>query len=111
MGENGFAATPTALYGVVLLMAAIAYFILQPRASSAARGGIRCSRAPSAATSRASSRWCCYAVAIPLALLAPWASLALYWIVAAMWLVPDRRIEKVVLACEDERRAEGRSAG
>ena len=48
-----------------------------------------------------------YLVAIPIALFAPWASLAIFWIVAAIWLVPDRRIETVVLACEDERRAAG----
>ena len=46
-----------------------------------------------------------YALAIPLALVAPRASLGVYWLVAAIWLVPDRRIETIVLACEDERRA------
>jgi len=50
-----------------------------------------------------------YLVAIPLALFVGWVSLGIYWLVATIWLVPDRRIEKVVLACEDERRATGRS--
>ena len=60
-----------------------------------------------------------YAVAIPLALVAPWASLGIYILVAAMWLLPDRRIEKVVLDCEngvgadcseEDRRQAGRDA-
>jgi uncharacterized membrane protein len=109
MGENGFAETPTAIYGVVLLMAAIAYYILvrviirsQGRESLLARA--------IGNDLKGTLSVVLYAVAIPLALLAPWASLALFWIVAAVWLVPDRRIEKVVLACEDERRADGRSA-
>ena len=100
MGENNFAATPTAVYGVVLLMAAIAYFILvraiirsQGRDSLLARaiGGDRKGKISIAL----------YAVAIPLALIAPWAALAIYMLVAAIWLVPDRRIEKIVLDCEN----------
>jgi uncharacterized membrane protein len=42
-----------------------------------------------------------YAAAIPLSLVASWVSLALYILVAVIWLVPDRRIERVVLDCEN----------
>jgi len=108
MGENSFSETPTAVYGVVLLMAAVAYYILvrviirsQGRESLLARAIGNDFKGKLSVV--------LYAAAIPLALLAPWASLAIFWLVAAIWLVPDRRIEKVVLACEDERRAEGRS--
>jgi uncharacterized membrane protein len=107
MGENGFAATPTAIYGVVLLMAAAAYYVLvrviirsQGKDSLLARaiGNDR----------KGQASLVLYLVAIPLALFVPWVSLGIYGLVAAIWLVPDRRIEKVVLACEDERRATGR---
>ncbi len=92
MGENHFAALPTALYGVVLLMAAIAYFILQQRIvavngpDSALHGGReRLERQGLAAL---------YLAAIPLAFVSPWISCALYVVVALIWLVPDRRIER-----------------
>jgi uncharacterized membrane protein len=104
MGENEFAATPTALYGVVLLLAAVAYYIL-------VRAIIR-SQGKESLLARAMGRdlkgklsVVLYAVAIPLALAAPLAALAVYWLVAAVWLVPDRRIERVVLAGEGEHRA------
>ena len=108
MGENGFAPTPTAIYGVVLLMAAAAYYVLvrviirsQGKDSLLARaiGNDR----------KGKASLVLYLLAIPLALVVPLVSLGIYWLVAAIWLVPDRRIEKVVLACEDERRAVGRS--
>ena len=109
MGENSFAATPTAVFGVVLLMAAIAYYILvRVIIHSQGRESLLARAIGNDLKGRASV--VLYAVAIPLALVVPWASLSIFWIVAAMWLVPDRRIEKVVLACEDERRAEGRRA-
>ncbi len=92
MGENHFAAAPTALYGGVLLMAAIAYRILQQR--------IIASQGPGSLLRQAvRSDWkgklstVAYAVAIPLAFWSQWVSLALYVGVALAWLVPDRRIE------------------
>ncbi len=92
MGENHFAAMPTALYGVVLLMAAIAYWLLQ-QLIIASQG------ADSILKHAVGSDWkgklspVLYAGAIPLAFVSPWIAMALYVFVAVLWLVPDRRIE------------------
>jgi uncharacterized membrane protein len=99
MGENHFAALPTAAYGVVLLMAAVAYTILQL--------SILATRGPASALGQALGRdkkgklsLLLYAAAIPVALLRPWVAEALYTAVALMWLVPDRRISRVVAAAD-----------
>jgi uncharacterized membrane protein len=99
MGENHFAALPTALYGVALLMPAIAYFLLQ-QLIIAAQG-------PSSVLKRAiRGDWkgkaspILYAIAIPTAFWSRWISLSLYVLVALIWFVPDRRIEKIVSAHE-----------
>ena len=95
MGENHFAAMPSALYGVVLLMAAIAYFILQQL--------IIATQGPDSLLKRAvGSDWkgkaspILYLLAIVAASWSPEISQALYVLVALMWLVPDRRIENVL---------------
>jgi uncharacterized membrane protein len=95
MGENHFAAVPTALYGAVLLMAAIAYWILQ-QLIIAAQG-------PQSLLQKAvGSDWkgklspVVYVVAIAAAFWAHWISQALYALVALAWLVPDRRIENLL---------------
>jgi len=95
MGENRFAGAPSALYGGVLLMAAIAYSLLQ-RVIIASQG-------PDSILARAvGGDWkgrlspVLYAVAIPLAFWWRWVSLGLYAFVALLWLVPDRRIERVL---------------
>ncbi len=104
MGENSFAETPTAIYGVVLLMAAVAYYILvRVIIRSQGRDSLLARAIGSDFKGRLSVAL--YATAIVLALWAPLGALVLYGAVAAIWLVPDRRIEKVVLACEDERGA------
>ena len=99
MGENHFAALPTALYGVALLMPAIAYFVLQ-QLIIAAQG-------PSSVLKRAiGGDWkgkvspILYAIAIPTAFWSRWISLSLYVLVALIWFVPDRRIERIVSAHE-----------
>lgn len=99
MGENHFAAMPSALYGVVLLMAAIAYWILQQL--------IIVSQGPDGLLKRAvGADWkgkispVLYAIAIPMAFVSRWISLGLYVLVALIWLVPDRRIEHA-LASKD----------
>jgi uncharacterized membrane protein len=95
MGENHLASTPTALYGLILLMAAIAYYILQKT--------IITSQGPGSVVAQAvGSDWkgklspMLYFSAIPLAFVSPWISNGIYVSVALMWLVPDRRIERVL---------------
>ena len=101
MGENHLAATPTALYGFVLLMAAIAYYILQ-RAIIAQQGR------DSLLASAIGKDWkgklspVCYFIAIPLAYVSSWISIGLFVLVALIWLVPDRRIERVLVKREKE---------
>ena len=99
MGENEFAPIPTAAYGMVLLLAAIAYYILQ--------GRIIASQGPGSVLRVAvGNDWkgklspVCYAVAIPAALWSPALAGAIYAAVAVIWLVPDRRIERMVDAHE-----------
>lgn len=93
MGENHLAPLPTALYGVVLLMAAVAYTILQ--ATIIAHHG-RDSLLASAVGSdfKGKVSLLLYAIAIPTAFYWRWLSAALYVAVALIWLVPDRRIER-----------------
>jgi len=95
MGENHAASTPTALYGFVLLMAAIAYYVLQ--------SAIIAHQGPDSFLASALGRdWKgklsppLYFAAIPLAFVSPWISNALYTFVALLWLVPDRRIERAL---------------
>ena len=99
MGENHFQATPSAIYGVVLLMAAIAYWLLQ-QAIIAAEG------ASSVLKTAVGSDWkgklspLFYVVAIVSTFWAPWIAEALYVAVALIWLIPDRRIERVLVRRE-----------
>jgi uncharacterized membrane protein len=95
MGANHFAPTPTALYGVVLLAAAIAYYILV-RAILAAPGGNPVLAEAIGRDVKGKISPLIYVAAIPLAYVSPWIANGLYVVVALMWLVPDRRIEKVV---------------
>ena len=95
MGENHFAATPTALYGVVLLLAAIAYWILE-RLIIASQGPDSVLRKAVGRDWKAQISPVLYAVAIPMAFVSRWVSLGLYVVVALLWLVPDKRIEKAL---------------
>jgi uncharacterized membrane protein len=95
MGENHFAAAPTALYGAVLLMAAIAYYILQQLIIASQGSGSILKRAIGGDWKGKLSP-ILYAVAIPLAFWQRWVSLAIYVLVALLWLIPDRRIESVL---------------
>jgi uncharacterized membrane protein len=93
MGENQFATLPVALYGIDLLMSAIAYFILV-RALLASHGR------DSEFAARIGSDWkgkiplVAYTVAIGVAFVEPWISLAIYVGVAAAWFIPDSRFER-----------------
>ena len=92
MGENGFRPFPTAIYGVVLLLSAIAYYILV-RAILAEEGASSELAAAVGHDTKGQISPVLYAVAIPLAFVNCWIALGLYIFVALMWLVPDRRIE------------------
>ncbi|BAV33094.1 hypothetical protein SCL_0774 [Sulfuricaulis limicola] len=97
MGENHFAAMPTALYGVVLLMAAVAYWILQQ--AIIARHGRESVLAKAVGSDfKGKISPVLYVIAIFAAFIAPWVAGAIYILVAAMWLVPDRRIERTLAA-------------
>jgi len=95
MGENHFATWPTALYGVVLLLSGIAYFILaQVLIAVNGRDSALAKAIGNDVKGRVSIM--IYLAAIPLAFVAGWLALALYVFVAVMWLLPDRRIEKTL---------------
>jgi uncharacterized membrane protein len=95
MGENHFAALPTAFYGVILLMAAIAYYLLQL--------AIIREQGPESILKKALGRdWkgklspLLYISAIVVTLRAPSIAHAIYVAAALIWLIPDRRIENVL---------------
>src|SRR5579872_5987880 len=95
MGENHFAALPTALYGVSLLMPSIAYFVLQwTIVRLHGRGGVLAKALGKDYKGKLST--VLYLIAIPSAFLAPWIAQAIYVAVALMWLCPDRRIERAL---------------
>jgi len=94
MGRQ-FKSFPTATYGVVLLLAAIAYYILKTAIVSAQGPESRIAKALGDDFKGKISP-VLYAVAIPLAYVSPWISVSIYVLVALMWLVPDRRIESTL---------------
>ena len=91
MGENHFATVPTAMYGVVLLLAGVAYYILEM--TIVAEHGPDSELAKALGNDRKGRlSVLIYAVAIPLAFVNRWIALGLYVVVALMWFVPDRRL-------------------
>ena len=95
LGENHIASTPTAVYGFVLLMAAIAYYILQ-RAIIVQQGRDSLLATAIGRDWKGKFSPVLYLLAIPLAFVSPWIASALYVFVALLWLIPDRRIERVL---------------
>jgi len=95
MGENQFAAWPVALYGIVLLCAAIAYFILTRALTSYHGKDSALAHALGRDVKGKISPVFCM-MAIPIAFWHSWVSCALYVLVAVLWLVPDRRIEREI---------------
>jgi len=95
MGENHFAAWPVAVYGAVLLLAAVAYFILT-RELIALHGRDSTLATALGSDLKGKASLVLYAAAIPLAFWHPWIACALYVLVAVLWLIPDRRIEAVL---------------
>ena len=97
MGEHPSAPLPTAVYGVLLFMAAIAYTLLQwAIVASHGRASVLATAVGRDAKGKASLAL--YAVAIAAAYLRPWISQAIYVFVALVWLVPDPRIERAIRA-------------
>jgi len=95
MGASGFARDPVKLYGVILLMAAVAYFILT-RALLASHERDSALATALGRDFKGKVSLAVYAAAIALAFVAPWAAGALYVLVAVLWLVPDQRIERTL---------------
>jgi uncharacterized membrane protein len=101
VGANHLTPAPAAVYGFVLLMAAVAYYILQ-------HAIIRQQGRDSLLATAIGKDWkgkispLCYFAAIPLAFVSVWISNALFIFVAILWLVPDRRIERVLEQREKE---------
>ena len=93
MGENHFATWPVVLYGIVLLSAAAAYLILQ-RTLIALHGKGSTLAAAIGKDVKGKISFVIYAVALPLAFVGPWIACVCYVIVAIIWLIPDRRIER-----------------
>ena len=96
LGENHISSIPVALYGLVLLMAALAYWVLQHL--------IIVSQGADSTLAKAVGRdikgklsLALYAIAIAVSFYLPWASIGLYVSVALMWIVPDRRIEQMLI--------------
>ncbi len=95
MGENHFDPLPTAAYGSVLLLAAIAYFILQTTIV-AEHGPDSTLAAALGRDVKGKSSPVLYAIAIPLAFVNRWIAITLYVVVALVWLIPDRRIATTI---------------
>jgi uncharacterized membrane protein len=96
IGETNFVSVPIALYGVVLLMAAIAYFILQNRIL--ARHGKKESLLAKAIGKDYKGKVSpiLYVISIPFAFINQWVSGGIYVLVALIWLIPDKRIERIL---------------
>jgi len=95
MGQNDFAPWPVALYGIVMLFAGTAYFILT-RSLVALHGKESTLAASIGDDRKGKMSLAAYVVAIPLAFVHPWIACGCYAGVAIMWLIPDPRIEKAL---------------
>ena len=99
MGENHSAVLPSALYGAVLLMAALAWLLLQ-RAIISAQGVDSALRQALGADWKGRLSPLLYAAGAAAALWEPWISQSIYALAALLWLIPDRRIERVIASRE-----------
>jgi uncharacterized membrane protein len=95
MGETGFASTPTASYGVVLVMSAFSYLLLE-KAIVACNGNDSALARAVGSDKKAAISMVIYAIAIPLAYWRAWMAIGLYVVNALVWFIPDRRIEKAI---------------
>jgi uncharacterized membrane protein len=95
MSESGFATIPTAVYGIVLLLAALAFTVLQSSLLHAQSADDRL-RTAVGRDLKGKLSPVLYCVGIGLSFLSPWFGVAAYVVVALMWLVPDRRVERTL---------------
>lgn len=110
MGENHIAAVPVAAYGITLLGAALAYYVLQTAIiRSQGHGSTLATAVGRDLKGRLSP--VLYAAAIALAFVQPWIAIAIYVLVALIWLVPDRRVERVIAAGGAAQAVGGESGG
>lgn len=96
LSENNFASLPSALYGAVLLLAGIAYYILQ-NLIIAEQGGQSKLAVAIGKDWKGKLSQILYLVAIGASFVRPWIAGCIYVLVALIWLVPDRRIERIIL--------------
>jgi uncharacterized membrane protein len=92
MGQTGFASLPTAAYGGVLVMASFAYALLERAIIRADPANARLAEAVGG-DRKGMASFALYVLAIPLSFATPWVAIGLYVLVAAIWFMPDRRIE------------------
>jgi len=97
MGENHFAPVPMAAYAVILFLTGVAYLVLQ-RLIIASQGPESALAAAVGSDLKGKLSALAYAIAIPSAFVSPWIAGILFVAVAMMWLIPDRRIERMVAA-------------
>ena len=95
LGENELAPAPAAAYGIVLIAAAVAYYLLQTVIIRSQGDGSVVARAVGRDLKGKASPFI-YAVGILLSLVVPWLGVAVYTVVALIWLIPDRRLERTV---------------
>ena len=101
MGETHFAAAPSASYGVVLLLSAIAYFVLQQQIIESQPEDSLLKKAVGKDW-KGKASLALYVIAIPAAFVGSWISQVMYVLAALIWLVPDRRIEKAIAGNEGQ---------
>ena len=94
-GENHFQTGPTAIYGLVLLMAGVAYFILQNIIISDHGRDSKIARAIGDDL-KGKLSMALYSAGVALAFWEPWISACIYTFVALMWLIPDKRLEQII---------------
>lgn len=92
MGDTDFASVPVAVYGGILLLSSVAWFVLEKAILRLEGAASRLARAVGGRRKELASS-ALYVAALPMAFVRPWVSIGIYVVVALMWLVPDKRIE------------------
>jgi uncharacterized membrane protein len=96
MGENHFPPLPVAVYGIVLLMCALSYTLLQSRIVKHEEGENELLAAAVGKDFKGKASIVCYVLAIPASFLSVWLAGGIYVFIALIWLIPDRRIERKI---------------